>query len=64
MCESKAVVVENGKEEIIMEDVAFLYFKEGKPVIRDILGREMLLEDYELDSIDFLRHIMRFKLRR
>ncbi|NJD99831.1 CooT family nickel-binding protein [Thermococcus sp. LS1] len=63
MCESKAVVVENGKEEIIMEDVAFLYFKEGKPVIRDILGREMLLEDYELDSIDFLRHIMRFKLR-
>ncbi|NJF26197.1 CooT family nickel-binding protein, partial [Thermococcus sp. Bubb.Bath] len=60
---SKAVVVENGKEEIIMEDVAFLYFKEGKPVIRDILGREMLLEDYELDSIDFLRHIMRFKLR-
>ncbi|NJE41750.1 CooT family nickel-binding protein [Thermococcus sp. GR6] len=64
MCESKAVVVENGKEEIIMEDVAFLYFKEGKPVIGDILGREMLLEDYELDSIDFLRHIMRFKLRR
>jgi len=63
MCEAKAVVVEDEKEEVVMEDVAFLYFKDGKPVLRNIVGEEMTFEDYEVESIDFVHHVIYLRLR-
>jgi len=63
MCESKAVVVEGETEEVVMENVAFLYFKDGKPVLRNLHGEEMVFEDYEIDSIDFIHHVIYLKLR-
>ena len=63
MCEAKAIVIEGEKEEIVMENVAFLYFKEGKPVLRNLLGEEMMFENYELDSINFVHHTIRLRLR-
>ncbi len=63
MCEAKAIAVEGGTEEVVMEDVAFLYFKDGKPVLRNILGEEMVFEDYEVESVDFLHHTICLRLR-
>ncbi|WP_456366610.1 CooT family nickel-binding protein [Thermococcus sp.] len=63
MCEAKAIVIESGKEEVVMEDVAFLYFRDGKPVLRNLLGEEMVFEDYEVESVDFIHHTIRLRLR-
>ena len=63
MCEAKAIVIEDGKEEIVMEDVVFLYFKDGKPVLKNLLGEEMVFEDYEVDSVDFIHHTIHLRLR-
>ncbi|EEB72949.1 hypothetical RNA-binding protein [Thermococcus sp. AM4] len=63
MCEAKAVVVEGEREEVVMVDVILLYFKDGKPVLRNLHGEEMVFEDYEIDSIDFMHHVIYLKLR-
>ena len=63
MCEAKAVVVEEEREEVVMVDVILLYFKEGKPVLRSLHGEEMVFEDYEIESIDFMHHVIYLKLR-
>jgi len=63
MCEAKAVVVEGGRDEVVMEDVAFLHFKDGKPVLRNLHGEEMVFEDYEIESIDFVHHVIYLTLR-
>jgi len=63
MCEAKAVVVEGEKEEVAMEDVTFLYFKDGKPVLRNIMGEEMTFEDYEIEGVDFVHHVIYLRLR-
>ncbi len=64
MCESKAVVLEDGREETIMDEVAFLYFRDGNPVVKDVIGNETVLEGYDVESVDFLRHVVRFRIRR
>jgi len=63
MCESKAVVVEGETEEVVMENVAFLYFRDGKPVLRNLYGEEIVFEDYQIESIDFIHHVIYLKLR-
>ncbi len=63
MCEAKAVVIEGRNEEVVMEDVAILYFKEEKPVLRNLLGEEMVFEDYEVESVDFIHHTICLRMR-
>lgn len=55
MCESKAVLVKNGHEEKIMDEVAFLEVKNGKIVLENIMGR-VLEVNYALSKIDFINH--------
>ncbi|RLG73458.1 MAG: RNA-binding protein [Thermoprotei archaeon] len=55
MCESKAVVIINGREEKIMDDVALLEMKNGKVILRDIIGKVLEI-NYTLVKIDFLKH--------
>ncbi len=55
MCESKAVLVVNGREEKIMDNVALLEIKNGKILLKDILG-ESLEVNYVLSKIDFINH--------
>ena len=63
MCEAKAVVVEDDGEKVVMEDVAFLWFKDGKPVLRSLLGEEVVFENYEVEGVDFVHHTIRLRLR-
>ncbi len=55
MCESKAVLIVNGREEKIMDNVALLEIKNGKILLKDILG-ESLEVNYMLSKIDFINH--------
>ncbi|RLG72348.1 MAG: RNA-binding protein [Thermoprotei archaeon] len=59
MCESKAVLIVNGREEKIMDDVALLEMKNGKVVLRDIVGNTLEV-NYVLSKIDFLNHKIMF----
>jgi len=56
MCQSKVVVLEDGKARVVMTDVTLLEIKNGKIVVKDILGKELVLEGYEIDYIDFVSH--------
>lgn len=56
MCESTALLLKEDREEILMENVASLEVKEGKLILRDILGKETVLEGATLERIDFLKH--------
>ncbi|HIP74619.1 MAG TPA: CooT family nickel-binding protein [Thermococcus paralvinellae] len=56
MCQSKVVVLEDGKARVVMTDVTLLEIKNGRIVVKDILGKELVLEGYEIDYIDFVSH--------
>jgi len=56
MCQSKVVVLEDGKARVVMTDITLLEIKNGKIVVKDILGKELVLEGYEIDYIDFVSH--------
>ena len=62
MCESKAILLKNGEEETIMDDVALLERLDGKYVLYKIDGSKIeLSEEYRLLKIDFLKHKIYFK---
>jgi len=54
MCESKLVVLENGKEKVVADNVAYLDL-ERMEAIR-LGGERISLKDYQLKAIDFLNH--------
>ena len=56
MCQSKVVVLEDGKARVVMTDVTLLEIRDGRIVVKDILGKELVLEGYEIDYIDFVSH--------
>ncbi len=56
MCQSKVIVLEDEKAEVVMTDVTLLEVKEGKIIVKNLLGRELVLEGYEIDYIDFIAH--------
>ena len=56
MCQSKVVVLEDGKARVVMTDITLLEIKNGRIVVKDILGKELVLEGYEIDYIDFVSH--------
>ncbi|RLG81096.1 MAG: RNA-binding protein [Thermoprotei archaeon] len=62
MCESKAILLRNGEEETIMDDVALLERIDHKYVLYRIDGNKIELpEEYRLLRIDFLKHKIYFK---
>jgi len=54
MCESKLVVLENGEEKVVADNVAYLDL-ERMEAIR-LGGERVSLKDYQLKAIDFLNH--------
>jgi predicted RNA-binding protein len=55
MCETNAYVIKKGKEELIMEDVAFARPKDGKLELKDIFGEERTILG-KIKEIQFLGH--------
>lgn len=62
MCQSKVIAIDDKKAEVIMTDVTLLDIKDGKILIKDLLGRETVLEGYEIESIDFITHKVYLRL--
>ncbi|NJE08815.1 CooT family nickel-binding protein [Thermococcus sp. M39] len=62
MCQSKVIVLEDGKAEVVMTDVTLLEVKDGKIVVKNLLGKELVLEGYEIDYIDFISHRIYLRL--
>ncbi|ADT84127.1 CooT family nickel-binding protein [Thermococcus barophilus] len=62
MCQSKVIVFEDGKAEVVMTDVTLLEVKDGKIIVKNLLGKELVLEGYEIDYIDFISHKVYLRL--
>ncbi len=62
MCQSKIIVLEDGKAEVVMTDVTLLEVKDGKIIVKNLLGKELILEGYEIDYIDFISHRVYLRL--
>ncbi|ALM75287.1 CooT family nickel-binding protein [Thermococcus barophilus] len=62
MCQSKVIIIENGKAEVVMTDVTLLEVKDGKIIVKNLLGKELVLEGYEIDYIDFISHKVYLRL--
>ncbi|AHF80591.1 CooT family nickel-binding protein [Thermococcus paralvinellae] len=62
MCQSKVIVLEDGKAEVVMTDVTLLEVKDGKIIVKNLLGKELVLEGYEIDYIDFISHKVYLRL--
>ncbi|ADL07579.1 CooT family nickel-binding protein [Thermosediminibacter oceani] len=55
MCESRAVMLEDGREKELMENVIYLEPRNGSIFLRDFLGREMTVEA-RIKEIKLLDH--------
>ena len=62
MCQSKVIVLEDGKAEVVMTDVTLLEIKDNKIIIKNLLGKELALEGYQIEYIDFISHKVYLKL--
>jgi len=56
MCESKAVIRENGVEKVLLEDVALLELREDGIVLYSLSGERVELKDASISRIDFINH--------
>ena len=57
MCETNAYLMREGKEDLIMEDVALARPKDGTLELRDIFGEEKTVSG-RIREIQFLGHKM------
>lgn len=55
MCETNVYLLREGKEELIMENVALLRPKNGKLALRDIFGEEKTVSG-KIKEIQFTGH--------
>lgn len=55
MCEVNAYVIENGKEDLLLKDVASLDRDGKKILLVGLFGDQRTLEG-EIEKIDFLNH--------
>jgi predicted RNA-binding protein len=55
MCESHAVVLRNGKEEKILDDVTFLKPEGGSILLRNLFGDEVKVKG-KVEEIRFMDH--------
>ena len=59
MCESKVVVVEDGREEVLVEEAAGLLVASDGLIVWDIEGREYRVGGFRELRVDFLKHVVR-----
>lgn len=62
MCQSRVILLEDGKAEVVMTDVTLLEIKDNKIIIKNLLGKELALEGYRIEYIDFISHKVYLKL--
>ncbi|WP_457754304.1 CooT family nickel-binding protein [Thermococcus sp.] len=62
MCQSKVIVIENGKAEVVMTDVTLLEVKNGKIIVKNLLGKELIFDEYQIDYIDLISHKIYLRL--
>lgn len=55
MCESRAYLLRDGAEELLLDDVEFISFDGEKVLVRNILGEEKIVEAH-VKEIDFVDH--------
>ncbi len=55
MCESHAFLVQDGKEELVLEDVVTVREEGGEVFLTSIIGEEMTLKA-EVSEISLLNH--------
>lgn len=56
MCESKVYLVEDGKMNLVAEEVVSMTPKGNGYVFVDISGKKYELEDVVIEYIDFVQH--------
>jgi len=56
MCESRVYLMENGKINLVAEDVVSMTPKGNGYVLVDIAGRRYEVEDVVIEYIDFVQH--------
>ena len=55
MCEANAYILENGKEELYLENVDVMKPEEGKIFLKNLFGEQKVFEG-EIREISLLRH--------
>ena len=55
MCEANAYVLENGKEELYLENVDVMKPEEGKIFLKNLFGEQKVFEG-EIKEVSLLRH--------
>jgi len=56
MCESTVVLLKNGNKEVIMEDVAKIFFSQEGVSLMDILGEKKTLEGVRMTEANLMNH--------
>ena len=55
MCEANAYILENGKEELYLENVDVMKPEDGKIFLKNLFGEQKVFEG-EIKEISLLRH--------
>ena len=55
MCEANAYILENGKEELYLENVDVMKPEEGKIFLKNLFGEQKIFEG-EIKEVSLLRH--------
>ena len=55
MCEANAYILENGQEELYLENVDVMKPEDGKIFLKNLFGEQKLFEG-EIKEISLLRH--------
>lgn len=55
MCEANAYILDNGKEELYLENVDVMKPEEGKIFLKNLFGEQKVFEG-EIKEISLLRH--------
>jgi predicted RNA-binding protein len=55
MCEANAYILENGKEELYLENVDVMKPEEGKIFLKNLFGEQKIFEG-EIKEVSLLKH--------
>jgi len=56
MCESTVVLLKNGQKEIIMEDVARIFFSPEGVKLMDIMGETTTVDNVKITEANLMDH--------
>jgi predicted RNA-binding protein len=60
MCESKVILIEDGKKKVVMEAAAVIHVEGKRAVIIDITGNEVQLDDVAVKDMNLMKHEISF----